>query len=812
MNSKDRRSQLLKLKSFNGIDFIEIANDQQTVLRVHFLNDVDLRGTLKAPPTIDGGESIRTVTVNAVNDHTDWAMDGNHVVLQLTVLAPGDFSNYTLKLQSRKLDPFFAEVNFSFKARCPSDLDCKAPTRLCPPEQADVPPIDYLAKDFLSFRQTLLDFSALRYPEWQERSEADFGMMFLEALSALADDLSYTQDRIAAEAALDTATQRRSVIRHARLVDYEPRPAIAARVMLQFDVDDAVTAIPSGLRVSAQGPDGTPIVFETGIGLSDTKLYKVSSKWNRQRFNAPVGIQPYFWDNSQRCLQAGATEMWVLGTRFGFFKGQVLSIETIADSPADPPIRELVHLVYTDPADLPPAADPLFPGPPAPATPVTHIVWRQEDKLKFNHDLTTDSRGTPRTIVVGNLVPATQAARQTESFTIPPSAVQPDLPLAIVRTGPNDTADAPSRQYLYTLRNAPVAWLQPDDPTDQPLPEILVTERRVGAGSEASWRFLRRLLDAVHFDNAFTLDAARFAQISRNSGGSTQYDYDGDAGDTIRFGDGAFGEIPGEGAVFDVTYRVGRGTIGNVAADSITRIDAAMTGAGGVRAVTNPLPADGGADAEALDRIRRLAPQVFRAETFRAVRPEDYQAAAQTFSWVQRAGTVFRWTGSWLTVFTTADPLGSEQITAGQKTDLINLLNRYRMAGYESYVLEANYVSLDLAVEVCARPDAFRGDVKAAVLAVLSAAGPAVGTTEFFHPDHFTFGQPLERSNLEAAIQDAVGVAGVTCIRYRIRNHTAGLAEMPDVVPVATNEIIRCDNDRNFPERGSLNITVRGGK
>ena len=47
-----------------------------------------------------------------------------------------------------------------------------------------MPPIDYLAKDFLSFRQALLDFSALRYPQWQERSEADFGVMFLEALSA----------------------------------------------------------------------------------------------------------------------------------------------------------------------------------------------------------------------------------------------------------------------------------------------------------------------------------------------------------------------------------------------------------------------------------------------------------------------------------------------------------------------------------------------------------------------------------------------------------------------------------------------------
>src|SRR4029453_5370615 len=134
-------------------------------------------------------------------------------------------------------------------------------------------------------------------------------------------------------------------------------------------------------------------------------------------------------------------------------------------------------------------------------------------------------------------------------------------------------------------------------------------------------------------------------------------------------------------------------------------------------------------------------------------------SAAETLPWVQRAGTVFRWTGSWLTVFTTADPLQSEQITIGERTELINLLNRYRLAGYESYVPEARYVSLDLVIELCARPDAFRGVGEGGVLVALSSKGPGV-----FDPDHFTFGQSLERSDLEAAIQNAPGVAGVTCI------------------------------------------------
>src|SRR5207249_4867388 len=124
------------------------------------------------------------------------------------------------------------------------------------------PPIDYLAKDYDSFRKALSDFSALRYPEWVERGEADFGVVLMEALCALADDLSYTQDRVAAEATLETATRRRSVVRHARLVDYEPRPATAARVLLQLDVVGG--PVPGGLVVRAQGPAGPAIDVAPG--------------------------------------------------------------------------------------------------------------------------------------------------------------------------------------------------------------------------------------------------------------------------------------------------------------------------------------------------------------------------------------------------------------------------------------------------------------------------------------------------------------------------------------------------------------------
>jgi hypothetical protein len=821
--AKDRRTAVLESPSFNGIDFVEVANDAQTALRVHFLNGLSLAYTLDSPAvTIAGGESIPTVAVNPIDDARDWGCDGTHRVLNLTVAAPGDFSNYTLTLHQKAslasgspiLDPFFASSVFSYKARCPSDLDCQAPPVVCPSPDSDAPPIDYLAKDFLSFRQALLDFSALRYPEWQERSEADFGVMFLEALSALADDLSYTQDRIAAEASLPFATQRRSVVRMARLVDYEPGPAVSATVLLQFDVVAGKTAIAGGLLVTAPGPDGTSIPFETGTSLADRQLSPatgrpvvpptpVSPAWNRG------AIVPYWFDDSQRCLRAGATQMYVVGNGLGLQAGQSLLIETAPATTADPPIRQIVQLTgpgteLCDPLYPPPAGHSFSsmscPGSPH-GTPVTLITWRAQDALTAYRDLTA-------TTLAGNLVVATQAQTRTgESFYIPqPPQQRTDMPPAAVRTGPDDTPADPSLQYLYTLRIAPLAWLAPPDPTGYSQPEILL-ECQPPEGSSASWTFQRWLLDAGPFDPAFTVDPARYSRIAGTAGDSIRYDYDGDPGDTIRFGDGVFGALPEPGTTFAVTYRTGGGLAGNVAADSITAIDPALAAEAGVMRVTNPMPAAGGVDPDPLETVRRLAPQAFRAVQYRAVLPADYAGAAETLPWVERAGSVFRWTGSWLTVFTTPEPIATELPSIDEREQLIDLLNRYRMAGYESYVPDPEYVSVDLIVEVCAQPTAFRGDVEQAVLSSLASTPGG-----FFAHTRFTFGQPLEKSALEAAVQGANGVAGVTCLQYRVRGRTLGYIPMGDVVAVGSDQIIRCDNDPSLPNNGSLRAIIQGGK
>ena len=94
---------------------------------------------------------------------------------------------------------------------------------------------------------------------------------------------------------------------------------------------------------------------------------------------------------------------------------------------------------------------------------------------------------------------------------------------------------------------------------------------------------------------------------------------------------------------------------------------------------------------------------------------------------MQNAGSAFRWTGSWLTVFTTPEPDGGGALNLYEELQLIQLLDRYRLAGDESDVLEPQYVGFDLVVTVCADRSAFRADVRTVIQIELGTGTNAAG-------------------------------------------------------------------------------------
>lgn len=805
--SRDRRQILLSPgATYNGIDYVEVT-PTQLQLYVHFINGVGVEGSLlgHTPVTITGGEVITTVPVGSIHP-ADWSFDSEgRPVLALSVPSPGDFSIYTLSIDApTTLDPYFSTVPFSFKANCPSTLDCATPAPSCPPEAPIQVTIDYLAKDFGSFTKALSEFSAVRYPTWVERSEADVGMMLMELLSALGDELSYYQDRVAAESTLDTATQRLSVIRHARLVDYEPAPATVATTTLQLQVTAAGT-ITTPVACRALGPDGTFVGFEIGDQLADPTTgglavlaFQVDPRWNRGQ------LATYYWDDSQRCLLAGSTVLYLQGHGLGLVPEQQLLLDSPAADTADPPLRELVTILSADETH-----DPVLD---VDLTTVTLAAPTTLDHDLFPSPAPPLSGATaPGTWVAGNLVPATQGVRSTETFTIPDPTQLPPGPV-VVRIGPNWTPEDPIPDYRYCLVAGPVAWFptggQDEDTVVPAVPEIVLTQDN-GDGTSTPWKFERWLLDSTATDEVFTLTPERYSPVLTFEG-NTFYDYDGDSGTTVRFGDGSFGTSPLPGAVFDAVYRSGIGFAGNVPADTITDIAPGQTTI--VSSCTNPFAAAGGADEETNQQVRDRAPQQFRAEPLRVVRPEDYVAAAQTLPWVQQAGTTFRWTGSWLTVFTSADPAGAEKPTLKDLELLTELLDRERLAGYESYVLPPAYVSVDLQIVVCGKPSYFQSDVVKAILARLQPGRLPSGGFGFFDHSQWGFGQALEPSALLAAIQSCTGVDGVYSVQYRQRGVQATWTELTEPVTIAANQILRVDNDPSRPEAGSLQVTVEGSK
>jgi hypothetical protein len=802
--SRDRRQILLAPGArYNGIDYVEVT-PSQLQLYVHFINHVGVEGSLdgQTPVTISGGEVIATVPVGPIHT-TDWSFDSEgRPVLALGVPSPGDFSTYTLSIEAPStLDPYFSSVPFSFKANCPSTLDCATPTPSCPPEMPIQVPIDYLAKDFGSFTQALSEFSAVRYPAWVERSEADLGIMLMEALAAMADELSYYQDRVAAESTIETATQRLSVVRHARLVDYEPAPATVAQTTLQLQVS-AAGSVTSPLGCRAVLADGTFVNFEIGGALADPATgelaaidYPVDPRWNRG------ALATYYWDDSQRCLLAGSTELFLQGHGLGLTGGQQLLLDSPAADSADPPLREIVTVLTATET-----SDPVL------GYELTAVTLGAPTTL--DHDLYPSPPppvSAPGTWVAGNLVPATQGVRSTETFTIPDPTQPPPGPV-VVRIGPNWTPQDPIPDYRYCLAAGPVAWYPsgvPDEDTPVPaVPEMVLLQDNAD-GTTTPWQFQRWLLDSGASDEVFTVTPEQYSPVLVE-GGDTFYDYDGDGGTTIRFGDGTFGISPATGTVFNAVYRSGIGSDGNVPADTIT--DLAAGPATVVTACTNPFAATGGAGEETIAQVRVRAPQQFSAEPLRAVRPEDYVAAAQTLDWVQQAGTTFRWTGSWLTVFTSADPAGAERPTIGELEALTELLDRERLAGYESYVLPPDYVSVDLQIVVCGKPTYFGSDVERAILDRLSPGPLPGGGHGFFDHSQWGFCQALEPSALLAAIQSCTGVDGVYSVLYRQRGVQATWTELTDPVTVGSNQILRVDNDPSRPEAGSLQVTVEGAK
>ena len=838
--SERRRDVIRGNTRFNGIDYLEVLDDasvpsadRQRVLMLHLINPV--QGTLtSANMGIDGGERVRNIQVLRV----DSTMQPE--VLSVRVNMPGDFSIYTLRLvldadhtqPPPGYDAILSSVEFSFKIECSNDFDCQD-SSACPPRQDNAPVINYLARDYSSYRRVMLDRLSLLIPQWQERHPADAGIALVELLAYTADYLSYQQDVIATEAYIGTARRRISVRRHARFVDYAIQEGSNARAWLHFTVNSDTVL-----------PEHTQVLTRITSQAQQTLLHPGSHEYQQalqlgvevfetmeetQLYNAHNTLSFYTWGEQDCCLSAGATSATLLGTLPDLQVNDVLIFQERlgphagAPGDADPSHRYAVRLT-----EVTASSDPiggLFLSPPLDLpVAVTEIAWDPADALPFPLCLTSHSDEehgsqllTDVSVALGNIALADHGRSVSEPLGYVPAPT-------LARVQPGSDPCQPSTQVWDAPRFRPRL-------SNGPLTQVgqvtkLITSSGVVGGAA------RQISQSVPFDpqapaqSAMQWDpssAVPSINVTDSDGQSWSvqpdllnsdafaHDFVAEIDDeglaVLRFGDDVYGMRPkpstnAQPLPWQASYRIGNGIAGNVGAETLAHIvsyDSALV------SVTNPLAAQGGIEAESLEHVRQNAPVAFRIQE-RAVTLDDYASVAMRHAGIQRAVASFVWTGSWRTVFLTIERTGGLEVDDAFKSEMRQFMERYRMAGQDIEISAPHYVALEITIGVCLKPGYFWSDVETALLATFGTGILPDGRRGLFYPDNFTFGQSVYLSQLYAAAQDTPGVALVEIPvfqRFGLPNTNAVNSGHLDMERL---EIARLENDPNFPERGVLHL------
>jgi hypothetical protein len=819
----ERRHAVELADGVEAIDYLEVR-PSQLVLELHFIRKHTAAGNNAQRALLDdlaahrehvriaGGERVKHIRVEHVQ------RVGR--ILRVRVDQPGDFSTYRLTLTDPRVDPAYASIAFSFKAGCPTRFDCEAACE-CEQPPPDAPQIDYLAKDYRSFRQALLDRLPTVAPGWMERHEADLGMVLLELLAYAGDQLSYQQDAIANEAYLSSARQRISVRRHARLVDYAVDEGASARAFVV-----ATVSVPYLLTAPQQLLTRRDLPFEGHVPPLDAVLAPQSTVTvDRLRADAAAvfetaldaNLHPslneiaiYTWDLADCCLPTGTTTVDLTGSLavvpWGLQEGSLLVLEETAGADtglaadADPTHRQVVRLVKVETV-----ADPLAPG-----TAITRVHWSDDDALIFPLCVSRrDAHNAPQTIAVarGNVLIADHGQTREEWLPGRP----PYAPLS-------DTAAGAPAASGFVRGPRPTQFLLSDGPLSMWRAlgaEPVAAMNAVQAAPNVSLQVSTNAADAKPFTAApDLLHAGPF-----NSDFVAETTNDERA--NIRFGDGVNGRAPAIGSFVRAHYRIGVGRSGNVGAETLRHLLLPPGAAAPpITTLRNPLSASGGRDRETNDQVKVRAPVAFRSPQMRAVTAADYAEIAKRVPGVSGAVARFRWTGSWLTVFLIVDAQDRDELDAGLAQTIEDYVRRFTQTGYDLEVRPASYVALDLELFVCVARDRFRTDVEESVVRALSSRRLPDGSLGFFHPDRFSFGQPLYLSALYAAVLAVPGVESVTARRFSRyldddpppgRPLTASNVDT-GAITVGDVEVLELLGDPSLPERGLLAITTGGGR
>jgi hypothetical protein len=721
--------------------------------------------------------------------------------------------------------------------------------------------IDYMAKDYASFRNALLDLIPRKIPQWKDRSEADMGIMLIELFSYIADELSYFQDRVANEAFLRTARARSSVSNHLSLIDYRIQNGLSATTFIKVEVKEEAknekkaskekkekapkkearsAIIPAGFQISTSpergrgrreggGESAGIVIFETFQDqLVDVRYNRIGVREinnnndndNNDNFSSIV--------NPSAILQGRFPELkkgqYILLFEEALIAGAALTDKAAAAAKPTAAATQEEAAVVVEEEEGEDLSTGLIVRP--------AIVKLAEDSKIISYK--GDDDNTLITWEKGNEYPEVAYGRNAKYFccaNIIKASHGRTIGSEILKRKDQEVS-----KFLFTLKEAPLAFVSDAYSPSSSLMESHGT-LKVWVDGEL-WEETDSLLKCGPLDQKFSIS------IDENSYA------------TILFGDGRFGLKPENDSLIEAEYRVGNGSVGNVGKDTLTQFNLPQNQSALVEQVienvTNPLPATGGIDIESMEDAKIAGPKSLKSLQ-RAVTLKDYEdlVKREFQNEITNARARFVYTGSWDTIFVSVDLKGEDRKNSSAIVDGSDLFDRIRkylerikMIGYEVQIEEAKYVPIEIRITVYLQKYLDSQTVRDRIRNSLTNADNIVdGTKGLFHPDNFTFGDPVYASKIYEVLKKTSEVKyGIitTFMRRRSNSETVNSKDVVEsssppppshpsseinvdhttdketkrnlelgYIPVNEDEIITIDSDPSRPENGILSLDFK---
>ena len=210
--------------------------------------------------------------------------------------------------------------------------------------------VKYLSKDYNSFKDQLMEFAEVYFPNnFNDFSEGNPGMMFMEMAAYVGDVLSYYTDTQLRESLLLLAQEKENLFNLAYAMGYRPKVTEASSVNLELfhlipskgasgnyspDFNYALQINPNSTFNSTEGPTfyiSNEVDFKVSSSFDPTEIsiYQYDSSNNPEYYLLKKTTRSISGQVKEQTFSCGAAKAFKI---FTLFDTDIISIESITDS------------------------------------------------------------------------------------------------------------------------------------------------------------------------------------------------------------------------------------------------------------------------------------------------------------------------------------------------------------------------------------------------------------------------------------------------------------------------------------------------